>query len=66
MFIFVCVFLESNIRQILVTFYFGEVENTVESLYFYEFFIKVASRQCCTSANSSPLNPTFIVSFSFY
>lgn len=51
MFIFVCVFLESNIRQILVTFYFGEVENTMESLYFYEFFIKVASRQCCTSAN---------------
>lgn len=35
----------------LVTFYFGEVENTMESLYFYEFCIKVASKQFCTSAN---------------
>lgn len=50
-FIYVCVFSEWNITPVLVTFYFGEAENAVESLYFYEIFIKVASRQCCTCAN---------------
>lgn len=69
-YIYLCVYFKKRTydkHKMLIAFYFGETDSTVESLCSDELSIELASRQCCSASKSSiPLDLNFVTSFSFY